>query len=142
MNKKLVGGIIAVLAVAALIIVFVVTRPEKASDTATTTDSSSGHSDTSGDNADAASEEAVETNKVAIKDFDYAPGTITVKKGTTVTWTNEDSVAHTVTGENGGPDSELLDQGQSYSFTFNEAGTFEYFCKPHPNMVGSVIVEE
>lgn len=80
--------------------------------------------------------------EIKIEDFAYSPKTITIKKGTTLTWTNQDSVAHTVTGEDGGPDSELLDQGETYSYTFNEAGSFAYFCKPHPEMQATVIVTD
>jgi len=78
------------------------------------------------------------TNSIDILDFAFNPDTVTVTKGTTVTWTNKDSAQHTVTGT--AFTSETLSQGQSYSFTFNEAGTFEYHCKFHPNMLGKVIV--
>src|SRR5688572_3850089 len=84
-----------------------------------------------------------EITEIEIENFAFSPETITVKKGTTITWTNRDSMAHTVTGNDGqGPDSELLDQGESYSYTFNEAGSFPYACKPHPNMQATVIVTE
>ncbi|MCX9082235.1 MAG: cupredoxin family copper-binding protein [Candidatus Methanoperedens sp.] len=78
------------------------------------------------------------TNAIDIKDFAFNPDTITVAKGTTVTWTNKDSAQHTVTGT--AFTSETLSQGQSYSYTFNEAGTFEYYCKFHPSMLEKVIV--
>ena len=78
------------------------------------------------------------TNTVDIKDFAFSPDTITVTKGTTVTWTNKDSAAHTVKGT--GFISGTLNQGQTYSQTFNEAGTFEYECSIHPGMRGKVIV--
>lgn len=79
---------------------------------------------------------------ITIADFAFAPQTITVKKGSTVIWTNEDSVGHTVTSDTGSElDSALLSKGQSYSKTFNQAGTFSYHCTPHPNMKGTVIVE-
>lgn len=131
MNKKLVGGIIAVIAVVALVVVFVVTRPDNAE-----MDMSN-----SKNQNEATQKATAETNEVSIKGFAFSPATIKVKKGTTVTWTNEDSVAHTVTGDNGGPSSELIGQGETYTYTFNEAGTFDYHCKPHPSMVGKVIVE-
>jgi plastocyanin len=83
------------------------------------------------------------TDSVTISNFSFAPAEITVKKGTTVKWTNQDSVAHTVTADSGsGPNSELLEQGESYNFTFDTAGTFAYHCKPHPNMKAKVIVTE
>lgn len=133
MNKKLVGGIIAIIAVVALVVVFVVTRPDSSKDM----DMSN-----SKNQNEATQKATAETNEVSIKNFAFSPATITVKKGTTVTWTNEDSVSHTVTGDNGGPSSELIGQGDTYTYTFNEVGTFGYHCKPHPSMVGKVVVEE
>jgi len=89
------------------------------------------------------SSESSSSNKVTIANFSFSPANITVKKGTTVTWTNNDSVSHTVTADSGnGPDSELLSNGQSYSFTFNDVGTFSYHCTPHPDMHGKVTVTE
>ncbi len=89
------------------------------------------------------SSEAVETNTVEISNFDYSPKTIRVKKGTKVTWTNQDGVQHNVVGDDldalNGP---LLDKGQSYSYTFDTVGTFSYHCAPHPYMKGTVIVTE
>jgi plastocyanin len=77
---------------------------------------------------------------VTIKDFAYSPDTITVAIGTTVTWTNEDSVNHTVTSQTGLFDSGPLSNGKTFSFTFNTAGDYEYHCTIHPSMVGHVIV--
>jgi plastocyanin len=148
MNKKLVGGVIAVLAVVALVAAVVAMQKDNTT-TDNTTDESS-HSSNSSSSTDehantdpGTTESTAETDAVEITDFAFSPATIKVKKGTTVKWTNKDSVAHTVTAKDTskGPDSELLDQGESYSFTFNEVGTFEYFCKPHPNMQAKVIVE-
>ena len=79
--------------------------------------------------------------EVEIEDFAYAPVTITIKVGTTVTWTNKDSVRHTVTSDTGLFDSGLFGKGESFSYTFTETGTFTYFCTPHPYMKGTVIVE-
>ena len=86
----------------------------------------------------------VSTDKVSINNFSFSPSSITVKKGTTVTWTNHDSVAHTVTESDGktGPSSSEVDNGKSYSFTYNTAGTFTYHCSIHPEMVGTVTVTE
>lgn len=86
----------------------------------------------------------VATDKVAIQNFAFSPGSITVKKGTQVTWTNQDSVAHTVTENDGknGPSAPPLNQGQSYSFTFNQTGTFHYHCSIHPDMTGTVTVTD
>ncbi len=78
-------------------------------------------------------------NKVAIKGFSFNPKEITVKLGDTVTWTNEDSATHTVTGS--GWSSGDLGQGQTYSKTFDKSGTYEYHCNFHPSMLGNVIVK-
>ena len=80
----------------------------------------------------------------------FSPNPIQVSVGTTVTWTNNDSQPHTVTsGSNGQPDNKfnsspnfnpLLNPGQTFSFTFTQAGNYPYFCTLHPNMVGTVSV--
>jgi nitrite reductase (NO-forming) len=79
----------------------------------------------------------------------FSPNSITVKVGATVTWTNTDDMFHTVTsgtstGTAGTPDgtfnSGFIAPGQTWSYTFTAAGTFPYFCTPHPWMVGKVIV--
>ncbi|MEV6828478.1 cupredoxin domain-containing protein [Amycolatopsis sp. NPDC051102] len=82
------------------------------------------------------------TNTVAIKDFAFAPASTTVKKGTTVTWTNQDQDAHTVTSTgSGGPlRSPTLQTRQSYQYTFSAPGTFEYLCTIHPFMTATVTV--
>ncbi|MCX9014335.1 MAG: cupredoxin family copper-binding protein [Candidatus Methanoperedens sp.] len=76
---------------------------------------------------------------VEIKGFAFNLASITVKKGTTVTWTQQDSAPHTVTGR--GFESGNLAKGQVFSHTFNDAGTFDYHCSLHPSMKGKVIVE-
>ena len=78
---------------------------------------------------------------VTIKDFAFSPETLTVSIGTTVTWTNEDSVSHIINERTLIFDSGMLARGKSYSFTFNEAGNFEYYCTIHPTMVGHIIVK-
>lgn len=80
--------------------------------------------------------------KVEIEDFAYAPETLTVKVGTTVTWTNKDNVGHTATSDTGVFDSGMLQKGESFSFTFTQAGTYPYFCAPHPYMVATIVVTE
>jgi plastocyanin len=84
------------------------------------------------------------TNQVVINNFAFSPANITVKKGTTVTWMNNDSTTHTVTENDGqkGPDSGDLATGKSYSFTFESNGTFKYHCAIHPEMTGTVIVTD
>ena len=70
----------------------------------------------------------------------YDPAVIRIKAGTTVMWMNDDVVAHTVTADDGSFDSGFLNPGQSWSFTFDKAGTYAYHCTPHPWMKGTVIV--
>jgi amicyanin len=77
---------------------------------------------------------------VAIAEFAFAPETLTITAGDTVTWTNEDAVIHTATGVNGAFDSGDLDQGESYSLTFTTPGTYDYLCTPHPMMTGRIVV--
>ncbi len=73
---------------------------------------------------------------------DYSVNELRVKVGTTVTWTNDDDQMHTVTDVAGGFDSGFLNPGDTWSYTFETAGEFEYFCQPHPWMRAKVIVEE
>ncbi len=73
---------------------------------------------------------------------DYSVNVLRVPVGTTVRWTNEDTVPHTVTDAAGSFDSGFFNQGESWSYTFDAAGEFEYFCTPHPWMRAKVIVEE
>jgi plastocyanin len=77
----------------------------------------------------------------------YNPSPLTIKVGTTVVWTNNDSTLHTVTSglPSGGPvgtlfDSSYLGPGKTFNYTFSKAGTFDYHCTLHPTMVGKVIV--
>lgn len=78
---------------------------------------------------------------VEIKDFAFSPATLTVKVGDTVTWTNQDSVGHSATSDDGSFDTGVLAQGESNTVTFTEAGTFNYHCTPHPNMKATVVVQ-
>jgi plastocyanin len=84
----------------------------------------------------------VSGNAVAITNFTFAPAALTVKVGTTVTWTNKDGDAHTVTSQgSGGPlKSAALDTGGTYSFTFTTPGTYAYLCTIHPFMTATVTV--
>lgn len=93
----------------------------------------------------AAPADAVEANAVTIKDYAYGPKDIKVKVGTTVTWTNQDSVRHDISADKpsaDAPQSDLLAKGDSYSFTFKKAGNYGYYCGPHQYMKASVTVTE
>lgn len=78
--------------------------------------------------------------EVDMKDFAFEPVSVTIAKRGKVTWTNKDSAAHTVTSE-GNFDSGQMAQGDKYSFTFLDAGTFKYICANHPYMEGTVVVK-
>ncbi len=81
------------------------------------------------------------TDAVQVQNIDYTffPAQVTIAKGGTVTWTQKDSDPHTVTGD--GFSSGKLSQRQTYSHTFNEAGTYDYWCTIHSSMRGKVIVK-
>jgi plastocyanin len=83
--------------------------------------------------------------KVTIRLFQYQPGRIQVRPGTTVTWVNEDEILHTVTAgaaakDGGGFDGPLDGRGKSFSFTFSQPGTYTYHCDRHEHMRGEVEV--
>jgi plastocyanin len=70
----------------------------------------------------------------------FMPDNLEIAAGTTVTWTNTDSVAHTSTSNATGWDSGLISPGGQFSFMYQTAGTFPYHCAIHPGMVGTVVV--
>ena len=72
----------------------------------------------------------------------FEPATITINVGDTVTWRNTDDIPHTSTSEDEVWDSGALGAGEEFSFTFEEAGTYGYFCEFHPGMEGTVVVQE
>jgi LPXTG-motif cell wall-anchored protein len=71
----------------------------------------------------------------------FAPSSITIQVGGTVTWSNDGQVTHTVTANSGSFDSGNLNPGQSFSHTFSQPGTFAYYCQYHQGMKGSVTVQ-
>jgi len=81
-------------------------------------------------------------SSVDIVDFAFNPSSITVEAGSTVTWTNSGNAPHTVTADDGAFDSGELANGETFSFTFDEPGTYSYHCDIHPDMVAEVIVTE
>jgi plastocyanin len=78
--------------------------------------------------------------KVTVADFAYVPPTLTVQTGDTVTWTNTDNVAHTVTANNDAFDSGVFGQGKTFQITAGAPGTYSYFCQVHPFMKGTLTV--
>lgn len=77
-----------------------------------------------------------------IINYAFTPPTIRIKKGTTVTWTNRDTVKHNAIADDESFKTELIGKDESVSVTFDTAGTFPYYCGPHPSMRGTVIVED
>ena len=119
-------------------------------------DDDDGDSGNGGGNAPAAEEPAAPTaeddgggsggtgpgTQVSMKDIKFNPGTVTIKAGGKVTWTNDDSVGHDVTAddfESGSPGG--IQGGSTYSHTFKKAGTYDYVCSVHPGMKGTVKVK-
>jgi amicyanin len=79
--------------------------------------------------------------QVKIANFTFEPPVLTVKVGTTVTWVNDDDIPHLVSEKDGKFRSSALDTDATFSQTFKDAGTIEYFCVLHPHMTGKIVVE-
>lgn len=146
MNKKLGLGIGILIVIAAVVVALALAGGHSGENSTHTTRPSMNNMDMGNS---ATNSEPVATDHVTIVNFAFTPAHITVKKGTTVTWTNKDSAAHTVTEDHGGTadgdpglESKGLTQGESYSAAFNKAGTFTYHCSIHPGMTGTVTVTE
>ena len=90
--------------------------------------------------ADAKAE--VSLPSVHIDNFTFTPQEITITRGTTLTWVNDDDIPHTIAANNKAFRSKAMDTEQKYSFMFSEPGIYEYFCSLHPHMQGKVIVKE
>ncbi len=76
-----------------------------------------------------------------IDNFSFAPVTLTVGVGTTVTWTNRDDIPHTVVSNDKVFKSKVMDTDEKFSYTFSKPGTYPYFCSVHPKMTGTVVVK-
>ncbi len=78
--------------------------------------------------------------EIEIEDFAFNPKTVTITVGTTVKWSNKDNAPHTVTGDDGSWGSNSLAKGDTFFFTFTQAGAFAYHCGVHPSMTATIIV--
>ena len=78
---------------------------------------------------------------VTIQNFAFGPASLSVAAGTTVTWTNSDTAAHTATADDGSFDSSSIAPGATFSQAFDTAGTFAYHCSIHPNMTATIQVD-
>lgn len=162
MNKKetILAVSTLVLALAVIASVFVFSSSPKTDNKPTTNTAEHNETNTtqsaSGEVIDLTNQSEVSMN---IKDFEYEKPNIKIKKGTKVTWTNQDAIKHNVMADHQGSDQAhdpptkekvdpnefagpLLAKGESYSFTFNEVSSSPYHCSPHPYMKGSVTVVE
>lgn len=89
-----------------------------------------------------ASDNASAKADVKIDNFSFLPQSLTVAVGTTVTWTNNDDVPHTVVSDDKTTfRSKALDTDEKFSFTFTKPGTYGYFCSVHPHMTGEIVVK-
>ncbi len=134
-------GLVALVAIVVVAVVMV-NGKNKNTDMNMSTGSSHSHDSSSSSSSD---NKSSATNQVDIQNFTFSPSSITVKAGTTVTWTNKDSTAHTVTLANNPNlvfDSGSLKQGDSYSMTFKKAGTYDYTCDFHSDMHGTIVVTD
>jgi len=84
---------------------------------------------------------AADTTKIVVKDFMFMPTPLTVKAGSTVTWTNMDDEPHTVVSDTGVFKSGGMDTNESFSFKFDKPGTYHFTCSIHPRMVGTIVVQ-
>lgn len=80
--------------------------------------------------------------EVKIENFSFGNGELRVPAGATVRWTNRDDIPHTVVSVDGLFESEALDTGDSFTYRFDKAGTYPYFCSLHPKMTGEVVVKQ
>jgi amicyanin len=83
---------------------------------------------------------AVDGKQVVVDNFSFTPATAAVPVGTTVTWTNHDDIPHNVVSPEQKFKSPVLDTDETFSHTFDAAGTYKYYCSIHPRMTGQVVV--
>ena len=133
--KPLIAGIVVIIVVAAGV-GYAVSHKSNSSNPPTTSQTNSGSTQNSN--------QPIQSGAINIRNMMFTPSQITVQKGATVTWTNNDSVAHTVTDDLsnvGGPDSGDIQPGSTYSFKFTKAGSFQYHCNIHHSMRGTIVVK-
>ena len=86
--------------------------------------------------------DAAVASSVSIKGFTYQPNPLSVRKGTTITWTNNDPTIHTISAEDNSFDSGTFKQDATFRITTTKAGSYPYFCRTHPFMRGTLTVTE
>lgn len=78
---------------------------------------------------------------VTISNFSFQPGTVTIRAGTTIVWTNQDTAPHSIAADDGSFSSESLTMNSIHRRVFTTAGSFPYHCGVHPNMRGTIVVQ-
>lgn len=149
MSKLIIAGALIIVVIGGIVLFAGMQNNQAGTPNPTPTDSTSSPQATTVQEASPSPSEAameeegavMEKTSVEIKNFAFGPKTLTIKKGTSVTFTNQDSVAHTATADDGSFDTGLLAKGESGSITLDKAGTFNYHCTPHPNMKATIVVE-
>ena len=109
-----------------------------------TNNTSTNSSNTNNSSANSNSSNQPSSGTINIRNMIFTPSQITIAKGGTVTWTNNDTTTHTVVDDlsnAGGPNSGNIPPGGTYSFTFNKTGSFQYHCTIHPSMRGTIVVK-
>ena len=153
MKRNTIAIVIAVIAILVIGGIVMAARNNKKTETPTpapttsTTPSNNNATNTSGGsdtaNTSPSTTPTEQKTNITIQNFAFSPASTSVKKGTTVIWTNKDSAPHTVTIDSGeGPKSGNLNTGDTYSYTFTTSGTFAYHCAIHPNMTATVTVTD
>jgi LPXTG-motif cell wall-anchored protein len=84
---------------------------------------------------------AAASGGVTIADFSFSPASLTINQGDTVTWVNNGPTPHSATATGGSFNTGILKVGQSASHTFAQAGTYSYYCQPHPYMKATIVVQ-
>lgn len=139
-SKTLLLAVALLVVIAGVSAVVLVSKKDSASDSPMTSGNMPSNS-----SANSSNNAVVETNMITYKNFEIMQKNIRAKKGTTVTWTNQDNAKHDVTPNTETEDfkaSELFGKGETYSVTFNKVGKYSYHCSPHPYMRGTVEVVE
>ena len=144
MNNKIITGVIVI--TIALLGLGAVTLSNNKETTPGKSNGSDNRMSSNSNKADGSTNNDVqEVDQITYKDFAVAPKVIRIKKGTTVTWKNEDAAKHDVTPDTETDDfkaSELFGKGETHQVTFNTAGTYTFYCSPHPYMKGTVEVTD
>jgi len=140
----------AVIAIAIVLVVVIggwviYNNNKSSSNTPSTGSSTSNNTNSSANDSSSSSDQTASmTGAITMKNMAFTPSQITVAKGGTVTWTNNDDATHTVTddlSDVGGPASGDIKPGETYSFTFNKTGSFQYHCTIHTSMRGTIVVK-